>query len=188
MTVQNLTLEDVKIIFRNFSGAEGKFNAAGNRNFSLLIPNEEAPRLEELGWKVKYLKPREEGEEPQAFLPVVIKFSKNPKARPPKVVMITGNNKTTLPEEMVDVIDYVDIEKVDVIIRAYEGDYMGQPFVKPYLVAAYITIRQDELEIKYEDYNEVGYMEQQAIESAGSHNDFEDLGEKREQLAIDAGF
>jgi hypothetical protein len=37
---RNITLENVNIVFRNFSGAEGPFNKAGDRNFGLLVDPE----------------------------------------------------------------------------------------------------------------------------------------------------
>ena len=36
-----LQIDDARIIFRNFRGEGGKFNKEGDRNFALIIPNEE---------------------------------------------------------------------------------------------------------------------------------------------------
>jgi hypothetical protein len=195
---KTLMIENGRIMWRNFSGAAGRFNAEGERFFTLFLNHDDAPLLEQDGWPVKYLKPREgEDELPQPFLRVKVKFSNNPKARPPVLVMITGNNKTQLPEEMAAVLDYVDIEKADLLIRQFAGNFNGKDFVSVYLNSIYVTIRQDALELKYADYDEVSLEEatgggQKALEGSDHStpfSDFEDLGEKREQLALtEAGF
>ena len=64
----NIQIEDAKICFRNFSGKEGRFNKAGDRNFCVLIPNGMAERLKDDGWNIRYLQPRDEEETPQAYL------------------------------------------------------------------------------------------------------------------------
>ena len=40
-----LQIDDARIIFRNFEGREDKYNRKGDRNFALVIPNQEIDRL-----------------------------------------------------------------------------------------------------------------------------------------------
>lgn len=140
-------MEGVRIIFRNFSGKEGQYNREGDRNFGVLIDNTVATTMAEDNWNVKWLRPRneEEGEEPQAWLPVTVNF----KGRPPRVVIITSRGRTNLGESGIEMLDWVDIINVDLIVRPYEWTVNGKSGVKAYLQSIYVTIEEDPLELKY---------------------------------------
>lgn len=143
----NLILEDVRLIFRNFAGEETRFNRAGNRTFSVILRHEEALRLLDDGWNVKIKEPRDDFDEPLCYLEVTVKFDNIP----PKVVMISGGRKTNLDEDTIDVLDYADIATVDLIIRPYNWEVNGKTGVKAYLKTMYVTINRDEFESKYEN-------------------------------------
>jgi hypothetical protein len=190
---QNITLENVNIVFRNFSGAEGPFNKAGERNFGLLIDADSAEAMERDGWNIKYLKPREEGDEPQAWLKIKVNFN----GRPPRVVLITENgqgekSKTPLDESMVSILDWAPIETVDLIINPYEWTVSGNTGITAYLQSIFVTMAQDDLEKKYANVPETG---QKAI-TAGHEDhsnpfngELEDMGERSGELReIEAGF
>jgi hypothetical protein len=145
--LQPVVLEGRRILFRNFSGEEGRFNAKGQRNFNVLLEDEEAELMLKDGWNVKYLQPRDEGETPQPRLEVSVHFGKNP----PRIVLITSRGKTPLDESMVSLLDWADIENVDMIVRPYEWEVNGREGVKAYLKSIYVTIREDALEMKYLD-------------------------------------
>lgn len=146
--LQQVVLEGRRILFRNFEGKEGRFNADGNRNFNVVLESEEAEAMLKDGWNVKYLQPREEGDEPLPRLEVTIKYGKG---RPPRVILITAKGKTSLDEDMIKLLDWADIENVDMIVRPYEWEVNGKSGVKAYLNSIYVTIREDELERKYMD-------------------------------------
>lgn len=143
-----ITIEDARIIFRNFSGNEGKYNAKGQRNFNVLIDDELAERLLADGWNVKYLKPYEEGDEPQARLEVKVEYEKG---KPPRVVMITSRGRTNLDESTVSILDWAEFEIVDLIINPHYWEVNGKSGIKAYLKTIFVTIREDELEKKYAD-------------------------------------
>lgn len=145
--MQNATLEDVRIAFRNFSGKEGKYNRAGDRNFCVLLPEDIAGQMATDGWNIRHLNPREEGDEPQAYIQVAVNYN----GRPPRVVMITSRGKTNLDEGMVDILDWADVIKADVIMRPYQWEVNGKTGVKAYLQSIYVTIEEDDLERKYGD-------------------------------------
>ncbi len=147
-------MEDVRIIFRNFEGKEGKYNKAGDRNFGVILPPDVAQAMEADGWNVKYLKPREEeleeSDDPTdtPWLPVSASFDKG---RPPRVVLITDGHRTNLDEETVEMLDWADITHVDLIVRPYHWEVSGRNGVKAYLQSMYVTIEEDELERKYRE-------------------------------------
>lgn len=149
--VKTFMVEEGQIIFRNFAGKEGPYNRQGDRNFSVILPMETAKVMEADGWNVRYLDPREEGDEETAYISVAVNF----KNRPPRVVMMTSRARTNLDEESVEVLDWVNIEKADLICRAYNWVVNDKSGVKAYLQSLFITIEEDYLERKYA-VNEVG--------------------------------
>lgn len=143
----NISIEGAKIAFRNFSGKEGTFNAAGNRNFCVILDDDDAHRLEEAGWNIKWLNPREEGDLPTGYLQVSVSFANIP----PKIVLIGGNGKTSLDDTTISILDWAEIKNADVIIRPYNWEVNGKKGVKAYVSALYVTIVEDEFAHKYYD-------------------------------------
>lgn len=147
------TIENARLLFRNFSGREGQYNREGDRNFAVLLDDPKMVKtLRTEGWNVKELKAREEGEEPQPYLPVAVNFNGK---QPPKIVMISerlgSTIRTDISEDNVDVLDWVEIAKADLVLNPYEWAVSGKSGVKAYLKSIYITLDQDELDAKYSD-------------------------------------
>lgn len=147
--VGQITIENARIMFRNFAGQEGQYNRAGDRNFVVLIDDPKVERqLKKDGWNVKYLKPRDDEDEQQAYLQVSLRYGKS---RNPRVGMINSQGLVDLGEDEVEVLDWVDIKKVDMILNPYEWHVNGETGIKAYLKTLMVTIEEDELELKYSD-------------------------------------
>jgi len=146
--MNDVTLRNVRIIFRNFAGAPTRFNAAGGkRTFSILLNETEANELSSMGFNVKALKQRDPDDDPAFHLPVEISY----RVKPPRIVFISnqGRKRTVIDEDTVGLIDYTEIEKIDLTINPYQWEMENARGVKAYLKTMYVTIREDELDIEY---------------------------------------
>lgn len=149
MLRQNLSVENAKIIFRNFAGKESKFNRSGDRNFCVVFDKETGEQLKEDGWNMGILKPKDDYEDIAYRLQVSVKFGNFP----PKIYMISGRHKIELTEDSVAALDYAEIVDVDLIIRPYNWEVNGKTGVKAYLHTMYVTVQEDKFASKY-DFNE----------------------------------
>ena len=142
--------ENCRIIFRNFAGEQSQYNRAGDRNFCVIIEDKEtAKKLEDDGWNVKHLPPLDEDGEETSYLPVAVSFAN----QPPTIVMLSSKGKTHLDEATIDILDYAEIENVDLIVNPYNWEVNGKSGVKAYAKTMYVTIREDELAKKYADFD-----------------------------------
>lgn len=145
-----LQIDDARIIFRNFSGAPSKFNREGDRNFAVIIPEQEiADALIAEGWNVKIKPPREDGDTPFMYLPVKIKFND----RGPRVYLKSGSNIIRLDEESISCLDNVDIISVDLDIRPYDWNVNGMEGRTAYLRSIQVTQEVDRFYDQYEKQN-----------------------------------
>lgn len=154
-------IENAYIFYKNFRGQVSTYNAEGKRNFGCALTDEAAEYLKRQGWNVKELRARDEGEPPKFWLPVEVSY----KNRPPRVVVITRRFnheindfepvRTTLPEDLVEMLDYADIDNVDLTLNPYPYNVNGRSGIKAYLRSIYVTIRMDAFEEKYAAVKEV---------------------------------
>lgn len=108
-------MDDVRLLWPNFSGAPTKFNPrGGDRKFTVVVDNQEiADALIEAGCNLK-IKPSEEpGDLPFMYFDVKVSYN----FAPPVVWLVSGRKRKQLTEENVGTLDSVDMAKVDMDIR-----------------------------------------------------------------------
>ena len=143
--IDNINIENARIIFRNFSGREDKYNRAGVRTFGVVIDNDlTVSQLTNDGWNVKMTILKNK---PTYYIPVEAGFER----MPPKVFLISGRQKTQLDEESIAELDYADIKNIDLTLRPYQWEVQEKSGVKAYLKTMYVTIEEDALANKYKD-------------------------------------
>lgn len=143
-----LVIENAHLFSKNFSGKEGQYNPAGRRNFCVFIDDVALARdMEEDGWNVKWLDPKDDSVEPRAFIQVAVSY----KNIPPKVVIISSRGQTTLNEDQINMLDWAEVENFDVSINPSNWEVNGNRGIKGYLKSIYATIVEDELDAKYYD-------------------------------------
>ena len=144
-----LEINDARIIWKNFSGRGDRFNREGDRNFHLVIPDQETCDLllndkNKYGdsWNVKIKPPREEGDVPFMHMLVKVKFN----GRGPNVYLDRGSNKEplVLNEDTISCLDDIDIMSVDLDVRPYDDELPnGTSFRTAYLSAMRVYQRVD---------------------------------------------
>ena len=143
-----LQIDDAIIIYRNFSGEASQFNRAGDRNFSVLIEDEQiANELINQGWNVKIKAAREEGDTPFMHLPVKVKFND----RGPSVYLVSGSNRVKLDEETIGMLDSIDILGVDLDIRPFDWEVNGKAGRAAYLQSICVTQDIDRFAQRFEE-------------------------------------
>ena len=138
-------IEGAQLIFLNLAGKEGPMNREGDRNFCVILTPELAEQLINDGWNVKFLQPRDEGDAETPYIQVAVSY----KNRPPRVILITSASRTQLSDSQVEILDYADIETVDLIATGYDWTVGDKSGTKAYLQSMFVTIREDALERKY---------------------------------------
>ena len=143
--IKNINIENGRIMFRNFSGKEGKYNPAGRRNFCVCIDPSSADALRAEGWNIKTLAPRDEEEEPIPYLQVRVNYDNIP----PKIYMVTKKKKTLMNADTIAALDYAQIISCDMTIRPYVWDTENNK-VTAYVQTMYVTIEEDEFASTYD--------------------------------------
>ena len=143
-----LEIENAQLLFLNFRGAAGKYNREGDRNFCVKIDEHMVEPLRNDRWLVKRLKPRDDEEQGQAYLEVAVKFGNT---RPPRILLCSSRSRTPLDESLCEMVDYVDINHVDLVIRGYDWEVNGNSGRKAYLKNIYVVVTEDRFEHKYAD-------------------------------------
>ena len=142
-----LQIEDARIIYRNFAGIGSKYNREGDRNFAVIITNQEiADELIADGWAVKIKPPRDDDDSPFMYLPVKVKFNN----RGPAAYVKSGNSVQRLNEDTIGMLDEIDIQSVDMDLRAYDWEVNGKTGRSAYLQAINVIQNIDRFGAQYQ--------------------------------------
>ena len=144
---EQVTIRDAEIIFPNFDGHETDYNDAGQKNFCVIIPDEEtALAMREDLWNIKELPPLDEGGPVRYYMSVNLSWRGR---TAPAVWMKTGKNTELLTEETVSVLQGKKFESVHLIInpsnwpRNWDPEVGGPHGVKGYVDSMYVTLQTD---------------------------------------------
>lgn len=149
-----LNIENAQILFRNFSGKQTQYNNEGNRNFCVILDDEKfAEDLKEDGWNIRYLKARDAFENDKPYMQVSVSY----RNQPPSIYLISGKNKTLLDEDSVGMLDWADINNVDLVINPYNWEVNGKKGVKAYVKSMYVTIDEDPFASKYDEPDDLPF-------------------------------
>lgn len=139
--IGNLILEDAKFFGRpNFAGEMDRFKD-DRRKFTVLIPNDVADQLREMGWNVKTNVPTAEeldqfpDREPISHLKVMVDNIVMEKdhngvdhqTKGPEVFIMQGDVSERLNNATLAILDRSRFQQIDMEIRAWEYDPEEQP-------------------------------------------------------------
>lgn len=165
---ENMTInrEDGTVVFnnaqipygnwRNFSGGPTRFNKQNTqRFFHLFLTDEEAYRLEDLGWNVKWLEPRNPSEPKQAHLQVFIKMD-GPARLQPRIWLTRKKGRPILmDEDLVSQLDQDDFARVKLQIRPYDWTLdSGVSGRKAFVKQMFVTVVEDDFSSEFFDDDE----------------------------------
>lgn len=145
-----VSLENVRIGFRNFEGREGMYNKKGERSFAVFLDRQTAEAMSEDGWNIKFPKENDQQVDPDEpardpYLQVSVGFD----YYPANVFLISNGTPTRLTEDEVAMLDWAEIENVDLVLRPYEWSVNRNSGIKAYLKSGYFTIVADRFAAKY---------------------------------------
>jgi len=151
--IEDVELEDIRVkwAFSHFDGREDTFNAVGDHNFQIILPDDVADKLRADGWAVRDMAGYEEGDPDEHLLKVKISY----KFEPPKIFLIKGERKIRADQRDLADIRRDTCERIDVILtpsRWVNGQNSG---ITAYVKELYAVVKESRFSEKYADYEEV---------------------------------
>ena len=149
-----MEIQNAKLMFRNFAGEAKQFNAEGLRNFCVLLPTDVAQNLEKVGWNIKWLKPRDPADDPQAYMQVKVVYDNYP----PHVILISNGYQRLLTKDTISILDFAEIENADLTITPYNWEVNGKKGIQGYLKSLYVTLVPEDFAGKYSNVPYADYQ------------------------------
>lgn len=145
MAEKKIVLEDVVVVYKNFSGAPTPFNKkGGERDFVIDVPDNVVPELESYGFRIRK-KPETEDYAAQNLLKIKVNMESN---WPPTIWLIKPNGKIQLDETTIQMLDLMNIVHADIVINPYEWNVGEDTGTSAYLREMYVEL-QDGLAMRY---------------------------------------
>lgn len=149
----NITIENAKFVYNpNFEGREERYNEAGDRYFNVRIPDNIVEKVTADGWNVKWTKPSKSATPQQAeehvsepYLEVAIGF----KYRPANISVWEDGKETVLDEQTCGVVDKLQFETFDVVIRGRNWENDNGCGIKAWLQTFVGIVETDDIQRKY---------------------------------------
>lgn len=128
--MENIIVRGARIRYKNFSGKETQYNRAGDRNFNLIIEDEDfAQKLISDGWNIKIKKPKDPQAKPFYALPVAVSY----KCYAPTVILKNSVGERVLEEETIGLLDTAELKNIKLEIRPRQWEISGNKGIKAYL-------------------------------------------------------
>lgn len=162
MTSMDVTFENVRIMWKNFSGRKDEFNSDGKRYFSIVITDEMAEQLRNVelttksgvlvkGANVKLRLPKDgEGD---AINTLKVNFGTYP---PEDIQRIVPNGRMHLTMDTVGCLDREYIEKAKVMVTLFAFEKGPNRGITAYLKKIAVWVREDDFDSDYRDIPEIG--------------------------------
>ena len=147
--------------WRNFSGGPTKFDPRNiKRFFEIFLTDEEATRLTDQGYNVKWLEPRNGSEPKQAHLKVFVNFDVPRRFQPRIWLTRSKGDPILLDADDIGQLDADDITRAKLQIRPYDWELpTGVKGRKAMLRQMYVTIEEDEFGAEFYNHDAVPFEE-----------------------------
>lgn len=162
------------VLNRNLAGLEKRkdgrvVNDAGNRNFNVILDPERSEiyyngelvtdpdfgqTLADLGYNVRLVPGKEEGDPVMYRLPVAVSFKSEYK---PQIYMVANGKPRLTDEDTICELDQVDLSNVDIVInpgKPYINNKTGKEGIKAWCNKGYFTVMQSRIDARYQNYDE----------------------------------
>lgn len=151
--IDDIELENVQVLWgwSDFAGRGDQFNEPGRPNFTIILPEDTARELSEIGWNVKEREGFEEGDPPRYTLEARISY----KFEAPRVFLIKGKRKIRADERDLSDIRRDTCEQIDVILTPSRWVQGGRTGVTAYVKEMYAKVRESRFSERYADYEEI---------------------------------
>lgn len=143
-------VDDARIMFRNFAGAEGRYNQKGRRNFCLQLDDESSKLLEDDGFNVKVLEPRDEDGTPIHYIKVNVNMDS---VRPPIIQYKNNHGIMDLDENTIIKLDDASFRELHIEFNAYRrtDEATRITTTTAYVSKILAVIEEDEFESRFYD-------------------------------------